>query len=314
MTGMLTPSRRELLHGGAALAAAAFAGGLAPAVSQQASAATATSLKGKVGAFVDRGAYHTRLGASILEWENIVGRPLAAHRVYLGKAPVAIYSDLEADARAGRKVCMSLKPPCDPPTRSARAAISSFLASCKAAGLRADVALWHEPYYQGITSAAKFITMFRYYAPAIREYYPAVFCTSTSSVRYHGENRYFPGAAYVDKCATDYYCYAYVTHGTRLGTGTSTDAAHPADTYHKPFGLWEFASSTDPSLGQSRASATAFFKYLRTYFSGRTTTGKRNADLLMMDNGQKKFQSTPITSASDYRIPLYQAIFDTLNA
>jgi hypothetical protein len=209
---------------------------------------------------------------------------------------------------------MSLKPPYDPPTRSARAAIASFLASCKAAGLRADVTLWHEPYYHGITSAAKFITMFRYYAPAIREHYPAVFCTSASSVLKHGENRYFPGAAYVDKCATDYYCYAYVTHRIRLGTGTSTDAALPADTYHKPFGLWEFASSTEPSVGQSRAEATAFFKYLRTYFTGRIAAGKRNAELLMWDSGQKTYQSTPITSASDYRIPLYQAIFDTLNA
>ena len=209
---------------------------------------------------------------------------------------------------------MSLTPPYDPPSRSARAAIASFLASCKSAGLDADVALWHEPYYSGIRSAAKFITMFRYYAPAVREHYPAVFCTSPASVRFHGENSYFPGPGYVDKCANDYYCYAYTVPKLRLGTGTSTDAALPADTYHKPFGLWEFASSTHPVVGQSKAEATAFFRYVRTYFSGRIAAGKPNADLTMMDNGKKLFQSTPIISASDYRIPLYRELYNALSA
>ena len=140
-----------------------------------------------------------------------------------------------------------------------------------------------------------------------------MFCTSTSSVRYKNENSYFPGAGYVDKCATDYYCYAYAVNGIRLGTGSSTDAATPADAHGLPFGLWEFASSTDPT-GQTKAQATAFFGYIKSYFAGRIAAGKPNADLSVMDNSMRLWQSTAITSASDYRIPLYQAIFDALSA
>ena len=95
-------------------------------------AAAATTLKGKVGAFIEPTCYKTTLAGAITDWQNLTARKLAAHRVFIGYPPSAISSDLKSDAQAGRKVCMSLKPPVTP-TSAARSAIATFLASCKSA-------------------------------------------------------------------------------------------------------------------------------------------------------------------------------------
>jgi hypothetical protein len=111
------------------------------------------------------------------------------------------------------------------------------------------------------------------------------------------------------RAALDFYCESY-DNGFRIDQySTVTDADG------LPFGLWEFNSSTDPNVGQTKAQATTYFTYLQSFFSDRAASGRANADLsLFFDAGTDTALDTPITSASDYRVPLYQALFDVLDA
>jgi len=144
------------------------------------------------------------------------------------------------------------------------------------AGAEADICIWHEPYYEGLP-ANQFIAAFRYYAPAIRPYYPVVFCTSVQSVYNNNENAWYPGDAHVDICATDMYAYEYLHQGQRLDL-----PAEPANnaTPPKPFGIWEWASSTDSAVGQTPSNSQAFFTYLTNYFTTRRNNGQPNNDLI----------------------------------
>ncbi len=110
-----------------------------------------------------------------------------------------------------------------------------------------------------------------------------MFCTSVQSVENNGENAYYPGDAWVDKCATDFYAYDYVTSGYTLDL-----AAQPANQANppKPFGLWEVGSSTDPIVGQTQAQATSYFGYIQSYMQARLVANQVNADILFFNAGE----------------------------
>ena len=265
---------------------------------------------GAVGAYLNPSKFGagTTLAQAITDWQSVTSRPLDARRVYFTplQIPAAITTDLLADQAAGRKVCMSLRPDFGPPTTSAAAALDTFLSSCKAAGLVADVALYHEP-NQGM-SMAQFIEAFQFYAPTIKQYYPRVFCTSSYFVQHGGGNAWYPGDAFVDKIATDIYASEY-DGGIRLDLPASlADAATPP----KPFGIWEFNSSTDAAQGQTQAQSATFFTYLKQFFQGRLASGKPNCDLLLFNSDSNLSQETPIITAGDYRVGEYQDLYDGL--
>lgn len=262
---------------------------------------------------------------ALLDFENVVSRTMPAVRIYYGVSgfPTAITSDMKAYADAGRKVCLSVRPAWNPPTTADYDQLNTFLASCKAYGLAMDVSLWHEPYWASQSSGAapgmtptQFITMFQFYASAIRaNSYPAVFCTAAGSVWSFSENTWWPGTdssgkPYADRVATDYYWGAY-NLGSRFddpSIGTK-DPAYWADQYNLPMGIWEFA--TDSTITSTQA--TAYFTYIKTAFAARLTAGRDNCDILEF-NSATGANSSPIVSASDFRVPLYQAIYDGLNA
>jgi hypothetical protein len=274
---------------------------------------------GLVGAYLNPGAIgaSTQSQANSL-WQTITSRSLDVRRVYFTteQIPSGITADLQADAAAGRKAAISMRPAFNPPTTADLDALNTFLASCKAAGLVADVSLWQEPYGSGLAghvsaglTISLFIAGWQFYAPTIRQYYPMVFDTSIYSVNHHNENAYYPGDAYVDKVATDFYCSEY-DGGERLDLAASlADGATPA----KPFGLWELNSSTDPTSGQTQAQSTAYFTYIQNYFAARLQAGKTNADLLLFNSNTLLTQETAITSSSDYRVGLYQNLYDALS-
>lgn len=273
---------------------------------------TIEGVRGLVGAYINPAIFGagTTVAQAISRWEAITSRTLTAHRVYYGvngssnPMPTGPDNQLKADASAGRKSLISLRPPFASPTSSDAQAIDKFLAACKAAGVRAEVALWAEPNNpanQGMTET-QFISAFRFYAPVVRASYPTVFCTSAYYVNHNNGNSWYPGDDVTDVIATDLYCSEY-DGGDRLD-----NAASIADAAGKPFGVWEFNSS----LNQTQAQATKFFGYLRSYFSARTAAGKPNADLALFNSGSLPNQETPITSSTDYRVPLYQSLCDAL--
>lgn len=78
----------------------------------------------------------------------------------------------------------------------------------------------------------------------------------------------------------------------------------------KPFGVWEMNNST---ASQTQAHATAYYNYLLSFFTARLLAGKANGDLMFF-NSAGSSQNAPITTSSDFRVPLFQALFDGLSA
>lgn len=276
--------------------------------------------KALVGAYIKPSAWGSGTSISTAEsnWSSITSRVVNVRRVYwsadntTNAMPTSITgpgtgqgSGQLGDVSAGIKNCISLSPAFNPVSATDLANIDAYLSSCKAAGLTADVCLWHEPYAN--MTAAQFIAMFQYYAPTVRKYYPAVFCTSSYAAQVNNSAvNYFPGTGYVDKLATDFYAGEYFdTQAIRLDA-----TANVADTYSLPFGIWEFNGSTDH---QTDAQLDTFFSYVQTFMSDRVTAGKINADILLFNDDQTQ-ESPYILSSSDYRVPKYQAIYDALSA
>ncbi len=250
------------------------------------------------------------LAQAIAQWQAASGRTMGVRREYYGLSffPGAITADLLADAAAGREVRLTLRPAYAPVSAADLANMITFLASCKAAGLRMKVTLHHEPFYSGL-SQGQYQAMIAYYGQAVRQYYPLVFCTANSAVLANGEGAYFvPGA--FDETATDYYAGGWVS-GDRLDTMAAiADGASPP----LPFGIWEMNASTDAVSGQTQTQATNFFNYVKSFFDTRAAAGKPNGDLLLFNASINAAQETSLTYPGDYRMALWQAQVDDFAA
>lgn len=309
-----------------------------------------------VGAFIDETQYTGGLthAQAITHWNSNSGRTMACERLYIGKGnmPTTVPANVSACATAGRSVVLSYKPLMNgmaTPLGSASTQtvldgkVTTFLTALNTAGFNGSnclIDLWQEPINSGITggsnaTAANFITMFQHYAPIIRSFgFTVGFCTSAASVFSSGENNYYPGDPYCDIVATDYYFPQYGTGAGAplhpLGSGLSTDAAHPADAASppKPFGIYELNSSTDPTQGCTKAQATAYWNYLLTYFQTRLAANQPCAPLCIFnsDSGSANPRDSAIVvadgttdpygggTATEYRNGFIAALVDGLAA
>jgi len=274
---------------------------------------------GLVGAYVKPSAWGsgTTIAQAETYWASITARPVTTRRIYwfastgANAIPSAITgpgnyagNGQTADAANGVRNYIDFTPAYNPVSAADLAAIDTYLASCKNAGLEADVSLWHEPYAAGLT-AAQFIAMFEYYAPTVRKYYPACFNMEAYNAQQNGESGYFPGIAYCDKVYVDFYASEYFdAQNIRLDTAQAV-----ADTNGLPFGLGEFNGSTDH---QTDAQLDTFFSYVQTFMSARIAASKANADMILFNDNLAQ-ESPYILSSGDYRVAKYQAIFDALN-
>ncbi len=196
---------------------------------------TAAAGASLTGAYLDQaGMGAADFNAANTIWTGWTGLGMKVSKVFLA-APAAIPQRMTQMNAAGIKICVCLAPAFNPVSATDLANITTLMQAMQAAGMTADVALWQEPYYRGLT-AAQYIAGVNYYGPTIRTYYPLVFSTALSSVQNNNENSFYPGDAAVDKIATDYYSINYV-NGASLDLAASVaDSAVPP----KPFGLWEF--------------------------------------------------------------------------
>ena len=203
---------------------------------------TVTGITGPVniGAFLSPAAMQqANYASAVSAWDSWTGDTLRASRIYYGLSSFPVSdSTLAYDAANGIKCCINLCPAYNPVSATDLANLTAMLAYWQGQGLTAEVSLWAEPYNNGLT-AGQYIAMVNYYGPAVRAYYPLVFCTSALSVQNNNENSYYPGDSAVDKIATDLYAIRWLS-GTTLDQAASiADSAVPP----KPFGLWEFNSS-----------------------------------------------------------------------
>jgi hypothetical protein len=269
-----------------------------------------------VGAYIKPAAFGSSVTYSqaVADWisSSYTDRPLPVRRLYyLGSSgtdpwPVTFADDptLAVDVAAGRKVCMSFQPAFNPPTTSDLDSLNVFLTSCVDAGVVADVCLWHEAADATFDmSAAQFQTMIEFYGPSVSAFYPLVYCEDAYNVQVNDALSYVPSGNYFQKYTADIYAGEYYdSHSIRLTTFSAA-----ADALGIPFGIWEYNGGSNVSESESQA----FFAYIQSYFQSRVTNGLPNADILLFnDNGP---ESTPYITPGDFRLPLYQSMFDNLN-
>ena len=250
----------------------------------------------------------TQSGA-ISDWETLLSRDTQCFRVYYtpGTIPTGITSALSSLKAAGIKAIISLKPNYNPVSSSQRTAIGTFLSSCKTAGLEADVAIWHEPYAQGLT-ASQYIAAVQYYGPTIRTYYPMSFSQNLYPIAsgHITASTFYPGDAWVDMVTVDTYGPDWDLSHTALASAAAVaDGASPP----KPFGVWEFNGNT---ADQSQSDLTAMFNNMTSLMSGRLSAGKNNADVLVFNHADGTSNVSIINTGGDYRLPLLRTMFDAI--
>jgi len=235
----------------------------------------------RVGAYLST----TALGVSDFTaaralWNTWTGENIASARWYKAQGDFSYDATMTEMVAAGVKICLTLRPAYNPVSAAHLASLTTLMQTLSTAGAKADVTLWHEPYYSGL-SASQYIAMVKYYGPVIRQYYPLVFVTSAWSVDAYGENNWYPGDNFVDKVATDFYCDAYLGGANLALCAAPANAATPP----KPFGIWELGTSTDPVAGQTSGQASAFIAYVQSYMQARQQQGLANADILWFAAG-----------------------------
>ena len=264
----------------------------------------------QVGAFIKLAAFPgaTTHAEAVADWEALTGLTLSVERVYYGNntpgewwpATLADDQTLVDAVAAGRTVCMSIDRPPTEPDSAALTSLATFLQSCVAAGLKAQVCLQHEAADAAMAmTAAEFGAMIAYYGPTVTEYYPLWYVEDAYNVEVSGAlTSYFdPVSAYFQGGAADFYAAEYWdSHSVRIATFVAAMASASI-----PFGIWEYNASSS----QTQAEGETFFAYLITEM-----TGQDGNVLIFNDDGP---DSEPYIAAGDYRIGQYQDIYAALN-
>ena len=159
-------------------------------------------------------------------WQSWSAPAPQVTRYYLAASNFTYQASMQQMVAAGTKICLTLRPAYSPVSATDLANMTTLLQTLQAAGAIVDVALWHEPYYQGLTSA-QYIAMIQYYGPTVRQYYPLVFVPNVASLATHGEAAYYPGDAWVDKVAADIYDSQYKTGQNLTAAAAIADGATP---------------------------------------------------------------------------------------
>ena len=200
-------------------------------------------------------------------------------RYYKAPGDFTYDANMQLIVASGVKMCLTLRPAYNPVSAADLAAMTVLLQALSGAGATAEIALWHEPYFTGLTST-QHNTMIQYYGPTVRLYFPLVFCGAGNDLIL--ANGFYTGDSWFDKISSDTYALstAHPNPGANIvNSAAIADAATPP----KPLGLWEFNGSTDEVNGQSQSFVTTWWGDVQAYFAARIAAGKPNADVLLFN-------------------------------
>lgn len=318
-------TRRRLLGTSAGIAAGGLvtAAGLTEVV--RAATSTATQLRGLVGSTVPNsarqaGCYYAGLTPDQADarWEAAVGRHMSVTKKY--NETSVFPTDLTVnniDRYIARrvKVCISFKPSFSPLSAVDKKALDTTLALYKSKGLNAEITLWQEPgNAKNNLSPAQYQALVQYYGPTVRKYnFPLVANLNYADLKIANFTDYAKLVTdLVDKYAIDYYY-------NNFGAGHPLDpAATIADGAGLPFGIWECSTAGPDSGAPDHAAGMRYMNYLLSFMRGRLGAGRRNADVIWYDGDcsttEPNGQPGPILTSSDYRVPLYQKLWDDLSS
>lgn len=271
--------------------------------------ATATLNDTRFGAAVPVTATAKTYSAAIAGFEALVGQPLACYRIENLKSPIAssmeAYGELTA-APPGCRLLIDLHPATD---GSDDAAITSLLASLKAAGFTSTrVSVYHE--LGPFTSPAPFISVFQSTADLIHAAgFQSVYVVDSYQIAVSGFlEPYYPGDSYVDLIYPDLYA----------GNGL---AAFPlvasfADEHGKVLGLCETGCQANRPASANYgtpAQNIAFLDSLFGSYADRLDSGIPVGDLSWWQ-GVLSDGSDFTLATNAYAIPVWQkwhGVFNT---
>jgi len=256
-------------------------------------------------------------------WEAAVGRRMAATKKFnrQGQFPADLtVNNIGRYIGRGVKVCVTFKPAFNLVSATDRQNLAATLNLYKSSGLNADVALWQEAGDAANRMSPKqYQQVYEYYGPTVRRYFPLVADLSFANEMVSNYTDYANlVTGLVDKFAIDYYYNAYQNSKTTSVPACPLDAAADiADSVGLPFGIWEFNTGGVPPSAPDQSHGTAFMHYVQKFMEDRLSAGKANAEVMFYDGTCDVFepngQPIPILSPSDYRIPLYQQLWDMLS-
>jgi hypothetical protein len=232
---------------------------------------------------------------TVTSFVTLTGQSLKARRVFFGNSiPTALTGSLVAADAGVRRVSMDFWP--DATTTPAQ--LYTFLASCAAGGLQAEVTLWAGEAASTFDTPAEYFALLEQYVPVIRlAGYTFVWAEQNSLIVHDNVlASWYPGDGLVDAIAPAFYCEGPAP-GAPGGDSLAVVAAF-ADTHGKPLGLCEFGA--DHAV-HTAAQGEAFLTYIQGLFAARTAAGKLNGDLIYDDTGNYALASAPAQFVTLYQ-------------
>lgn len=253
----------------------------------------------------------------------VTGRPIQVSKIYyqLSEFPFGggggvnlTAKDISGRIARGVKCLLCVKPAFNPPTTADFNNLSKLLAGYKAAGLNAEVAYFQEPIGPNGPTPAQYNTAVQFYKAAITPYYPLV-----ATMNYGGIGHYPNGFTdYWNACPPGTFAKGYLDFYAQewLGGALIDPAAACCDAQGVPFGISEWGCAPGDTQGQTQQACINFMNYVAcspsSFMQQRQANGQPIADLIWYNNGPTGTLVNWINTASDFRVPLYQAAFDAL--
>jgi hypothetical protein len=185
------------------------------------------------------------------------------------------------------------------------------------AGIDFDVVLWQEPNGPNSTvfpTAADYQQYYYFYAPYVPSSIDIIYI-SCSAATLEDQASYFPSQGMVGKVYYDFYGNVFRTAHTRGNHHPLAVLGQIADENGLPFGLgeWGFgAAPTDGLTWDTKPSAGDFVNYIINVFTNRLDAGQTNGDVVYFDGRSPLDLQNLITGTTDWKVPLYQRVYDRL--
>jgi len=185
-------------------------------------------------------------------------------------------------------------------------------------GIIFDVVLWQEPNTKKMTmdfsSGAEYVNYVNYYRPSVPAGIQVIYdCAGSATAA--DQVSYFPGSSAVNKIYMDFYGNHYAS---ALAAGDDDPLAtlnNLAISNGVPFGLgeWGFGLSAINALTPSTSpTAGQYVNYFTGVFTGRLNNGHRNGAIMYYNGTNAKSIWNIIPNPGDWRVPLYQGVYNAL--
>jgi hypothetical protein len=266
--------------------------------------------------------------ADLRAWQTDVGRPVTSMKIYDSELrtgsqgnnwKTTVTPSVQACMDMKIRACLCYSPPFNPPTATAKANMAASFAALKAllvgAGAPAPVACyWQEPTVaRNNLTASLFIGLSQYYANTD---------ANGTGIRSMGQLFYdmqgfhpelaaswYPGNGFTDGLAVDYYG----------GDWFATNPPKPLATFAAvdptlPFGIWEIGNSAGGAT-YTQTQVTQYIQGLQAFLVGLIGSGRIiDAVMWYQDNNKTPPGPNVISSSTDFRVPLLQALNDAITS